>query len=129
MVPDTFDDTLDRIHIRELRLRCIIGINPEERDKLQDVVIDITLYADLSRSAATDCIDDTVDYKAVKLKVMAMVEASSFYLIERLADRVALICLEDTKVRRARVTIEKPGALRFARTVGVEIVRAQQSDG
>lgn len=122
-------ETLDRIHIRELRLRCIIGINPEERDKLQDVVVDITLYADLSRSAATDCIDDTVDYKALKLKVMAMVEASSFYLLERLADCVAQICLEDPKVRRTCVSIEKPGALRFARTVGVEIVRAQQTDG
>jgi FolB domain-containing protein len=114
---------LNRIHIRDLRLRCIIGINPEEREKKQDVVINITLYADLRRAAATDAIEDTVDYKAIKLRVVEEVEASSGYLLERLADRIARICLEDAKVRRARVLIEKPGALRFARTVGVECIR------
>ena len=121
-------DALDRIHIRQLRLRCIIGINPEEREKKQDIEVDITLYADLSQAAATDAIEDTVDYKGIKLKVVELVENSSFFLIERLAERVAEICLADVKVRRARVLIEKPGALRFARTVGVEIFRERPAD-
>lgn len=121
-------DSLDSIHIRQLRLRCIIGINPEERQKKQDVEVNITLYADLSQAAATDNIDDTVDYKSIKLQVVELVEGSSFFLIERLAQRVADICLADPKVRRARVVIEKPGALRFARTVGVEIVRERRAD-
>ena len=121
-------DALDRIHIRQLRLRCIIGINPEEREKKQDIEVDVTLYADLSQAAATDAIEDTVDYKGIKLKVVELVENSSFFLIERLAERVAEICLADVKVRRARVLIEKPGALRFARTVGVEIFRERPAD-
>ena len=123
------EQPLDRIHIRDLRLRCIIGINPEERDKKQDVEINITLWADLRQAGRSDRIVDTVDYKAIKLKVVELVEGSSDWLIERLAQRVADICLEDAKVRRVRVLIEKPAALRFARTVGVEIEREQQADG
>ena len=119
---------LDQIHIRDLRIRCIIGINPEERQKEQDVEINITLYADLRRAAMTDCIEDTVDYKMIKLKVVQEIEASSFLLLERLAGHIADICLADPKVMRVRVLVEKPGALRFARTVGVELVRGRNKD-
>ncbi|MBT3375740.1 MAG: dihydroneopterin aldolase [Lentisphaerae bacterium] len=116
---------LDKIHIRDLQLRCIIGINPEEREKKQDVIINITLSADLRQACRSDCIDDTVDYKTIKTEVAAMTEGSRFLLVERLADEIAAICLRDARVLEARVLIEKPGALRFARTVGVEITRAQ----
>lgn len=116
---------LDLIHIRDLRLRCIIGINPEEREKVQDVIINITLSADLRRACRSDRIADTVDYKRIKSDVVSMAEASSFFLVERLAEAIAEICLRDSRVREARVAIEKPGALRFARTVGVEIARCQ----
>ena len=122
------DGRLDQLHIRDLRVRCIVGVNPEERDKKQEVDINITLYADLRRAARTDAIEDAVDYKAVKAKVVQEIEASSFLLIERLAERVAEICLADPKVKRTRVVVEKPGALRFARTVGVELVREQKTD-
>jgi len=121
-------DHLDRIYIRDLRLRCVVGINPEERQKKQDVDINIALYADLRPAGRTDAIQDTVDYKSIKLRVVEEVEASSFFLVERLAEHVARICLADPKVVRARVLVEKPGALRFARTVGVEIVRDQVDD-
>jgi dihydroneopterin aldolase/D-erythro-7,8-dihydroneopterin triphosphate epimerase len=122
------DGQLDQIHLRDLRVRCVVGVNPEERDKKQDVDINITLYADLRQAARTDAIEDTIDYKAVKAKVMEEIEASSFLLIERLAERVAEICLADPKVKRTRVLVEKPGALRFARTVGIELVREQKAD-
>ena len=118
---------LDQIHVRDLRLRCIIGINPEEREKKQDVVFNLTLYADLSKAARTDAIEDTVDYKSIKLKVLKTVEDSSFFLLERLADHVARVCFTDPHVERARVSVEKPGALRFARTVAVELLR-ERSD-
>jgi len=121
-------DSLDKIHIRDLRLRCIVGINPEEREKAQDVDINITLYVDIRKAGRTDAIDDTVDYKSIKLKVAEDVEASSFFLVERLAQRIADICLADPRVARARVQVEKPGALRFARSVGVEIVRGRDGD-
>jgi len=117
------EPALDKIHIRDLALRCVIGVYPEERRDKQDVNINITLYADLSRAGRTDGLQHTVDYKAVKKGVVAMVEASTFQLVEALAEQIAAICLGSAGVEQVRVLVEKPGALRFARTVGVEIVR------
>ncbi len=119
----------DRIYIRDLHLRCIIGINPEERREKQDVVINVILECDLSKAHQADRIEDTVNYKSIKKKILNMVEASEYQLIETLAERVAAICLEDPNVRQAVVTVDKPGALRFARSVAVEITRVRQSDG
>lgn len=120
-------DRLDRIHIRDLRARCLVGTNPNERVNKQDVVVNITLYADLRKAGRSDDIADTVDYKAVKQTVLALVEGSSFLLVERLAEAIADACLAQAGVRRVRVLVEKPAALRFARTVGVEIVREGQA--
>jgi D-erythro-7,8-dihydroneopterin triphosphate epimerase len=121
------DGQLDRIHIRDLALRCIIGIEPHERDKLQDVVINITLHADLRRAGRSDTIVDTVDYKAIKGKVVDRVEGSSYLLVERLAQEVADVCLAEPRVQRVEVTVDKPGALRFARSVAVEICRERET--
>ena len=114
---------LDELHIRDLMLRCIIGLNDWEREKKQDVMINITLYADLSAACQSDSIENTVDYKAIKQKVVDMVESSSYMLVERLAQHVADICFENPKVQRVKVMIDKTGALRFARSMGVEIIR------
>ena len=120
-------DRLDRIDIRDLMMRCVIGVNEAERREKQDVTICITLFAHLRRAGRTDDIADTVDYKAIKKKVIVMVERSSFFLVERLAERIAEICLEDAGVLRVRVRVAKPGALRFARTVDVTIVRERDT--
>jgi FolB domain-containing protein len=120
---------LDKIHIRDLTLRCIVGINDDERTKKQDVTINIALEADLFSARMSDDIKDTIDYKAVKQRVVTMVEESSYFLVERLAERIAELCLDDSKVERVRVTVEKPGALRFARTVAVEIVKSRPRGG
>ena len=117
---------LDRIHIRDLLVRCIIGIYDDERREKQDVNINITLFADLRKAGQMDDINDTVDYKTIKKKVIAMVEESEFFLVEKLAQRIADICLENPMVQVARVCLAKPGALRFARTVDVEIEREQE---
>lgn len=119
---------LDRILIKDLSLRCIVGIYPEERMEKQDVVINIILHADYRRACQSDRIEDAVDYKKVKKKVVALVEESSFFLIERLAECIADLCLEDSRVRRVEVFLDKPGALRFARSVGVHITREQPAD-
>ena len=113
----------DRIHVQDLLLRCILGVNPEEREKKQDVVINFTLWADLSHPAGTDRIEDTLDYKRLKKKVVDLVEGSSFHLVEALAGAVADLCLEDPRVKAARVRVDKPGALRFAKSVAVEVFR------
>ena len=117
---------LDQIHIRDLLLRCILGVNDEERLNRQDVVINLTLHADLRCAGQTDRLEDTVDYKQIKQRVIALVEGSSCYLVERLAERIAITCLDDQRVRRVKVAVDKPGALRFARSVAVEIVRTRQ---
>lgn len=117
------DAYLDKIHIRDLHASCILGIFPEEREKPQEIALNITLYADLRRASVSDCIEDTVDYKRVKQQVLALVENSSCFLVERLAREVADVCLRDPHVSRVTVTVDKPGALRFARSVAVEITR------
>ena len=114
---------LDRIYIRDLTVRCIVGINEEERVNKQDVIINITLSADLRKPGVTDRLEDTIDYKALKKRILKLVEGSSYFLIERLAQAIAGACLEEAPVQRVRVTIDKPGALRFARSVAVEITR------
>jgi len=114
---------LDQIHIRDLQLRCIIGIYPEERREKQDVVINVTLFADLRKAGRTDDIRNTVDYKAIKKAIVALVDGSAFLLVERLADRIAGTALAERRVRAVTVRVAKPGALRFARTVEVEIHR------
>ncbi|NQU40411.1 MAG: dihydroneopterin aldolase [Lentisphaerae bacterium] len=117
---------LDTIHIRDLLQRCIIGIYDEERREKQDVIINITLYADLRKAGLSDDIEDTVDYKTIKKRVIGMVEGSAYLLVERLAQRIAELCLEDARVEIAQVRVAKPGALRFARTVEVEITRRRK---
>lgn len=115
---------MDRILIRDLRARCILGINEDERREKQDVVINLVLSADLRKPGRSDQFEDAVDYRSLKKRILAMVENSQYYLVERLAERVAEMCLEHhPAVRRAQVTVEKPSALRFARSVGVEITR------
>ena len=118
----------DQILVRDLRFRCIVGVNDEERHEKQDVVAQITLDIDLRKAGRTDALEDTVDYRALKKEVLAMAERSHFQLVEALAESIAAICLKGERVSRVVVAVEKPGALRFARTVGVRIVR-DRKDG
>lgn len=116
---------MDRILIKDLMARCIIGVNDDERREKQDVVVNISVGADLRAAGHSDRFEDAVDYRSMKKKVIAMVEGSRFFLIEALAERIAQICLEDGKVSEVTVCVEKPAALRFARSVGVEITRGR----
>ena len=117
---------MDKIFIRDLALRCVIGVYPEERREKQDVIINIVLECDHSAAAKSDQLADAVDYKGIKKEVIKLVEASEFNLIETLSDRIAQVCLHRKKVRRATVTVDKPAALRFARSVAVEISRERR---
>ncbi|MBI9021009.1 MAG: dihydroneopterin aldolase [Verrucomicrobia bacterium] len=114
---------MDKIHIRDLTLCCIIGLYPEERIHKQDVIINVTMETDLRAAGKSDDLNDTVDYHAIQLSILDLVEKSEFQLIESLADRIAEICLNAPRVQSAKVTIDKPGALRFCRSVAVEITR------
>ncbi len=116
---------MDRILIKDLMARCIIGVNEDERREKQDVIINIAVGADMRAAGKSDRFEDAVDYRSMKKKVIAMVEGSKFFLIEALAERIAEICLENPMVAEVSVCVEKPAALRFARSVGVEITRGR----
>ncbi len=119
----------DLIHIRDLSLRCIIGIYPEERRARQDIILNVTLEVDShARAAESDDIRDATDYKSITKDLIAHVEGSTHNLIETLAERCAAICLQRPSVRSATVSIDKPGALRFARSVAVEIRRERMEN-
>jgi FolB domain-containing protein len=113
----------DRILITDLLVRCIIGVRDVERREKQDVLINLSLSTDLRKAGASDRLEDSVDYRALTKQILGMAERSQFRLVEALAQSVADICLGHPSIEEATVRVEKPGALRFARTVGVEIVR------
>src|SRR5262245_54328675 len=126
MEGDTFMNTaMDRILIKDLMLRCILGLSDEERREKQDVLINLILWTDLRPAAASDSITDAVDYSRVKKRIITLVEGSQYHLAETLADRIASLCLEQPAVQQVQVTVEKPTALRFAHSVGVEIIRSR----
>lgn len=118
---------VDKIHIKDITLSCIIGTFEHERREKQEVNIDVTLHADLHKAGITDDLKKTVDYKAVEQKIMGMVENSSRHLIEALAEDIAGVCLEFDLVEKVDVTVEKPRASMFARTVAVEISREKSN--
>lgn len=113
----------DRILIKDLLVRCILGDSPEERREKQDVLLNVVLFADLAKAGRSDRLQDSVDYRAVKKDILAAVESSQYHLVEALAERVAEICLAHSGVQQVEVTVDKPGALRFARSVAVVIER------
>lgn len=119
---------LDRIFIKDLLVRGILGINPEERVKRQDILINVTMWADTRPAAASDDIADAVNYRTVAKNIIEHIENSGPYLVERLVQEIADICFETAEsVQAVEVAVEKPGALRFARSVGVSIIRTRQS--
>jgi len=116
---------MDRILINQLLVRCILGVSAEERREKQDVLISVALFTDLTKAGRSDRFEDTVDYRAVNKDILAAVDGSQCHLAEALAERVAETCLAHGAVQRVQVTVEKPGALRFARSVAVEIERGR----
>ncbi|HUL00586.1 MAG TPA: dihydroneopterin aldolase [Nitrospirota bacterium] len=117
---------MDRIMINDLLVRCIIGVRDEERREMQDVIINITLFTSLRKAGKSDRLEDTVDYHALKKMIINKAQTWQFYLIEAVADSVASLCLRCGGVHKVTVKIEKPSALRFARSVSVEITRSRK---
>ena len=116
---------MDKIIIRDLLLRGIIGINPEERVKKQDILINMVIFTDIRQAANSDSIEDAVDYKTITKRVIEHVEESADFLVEKLVTDLARMVIVDFNVEKVQVRVEKPGALRFAESVGIEIERTQ----
>lgn len=117
---------MDKVIIKNILARGIIGINEWERDKPQDILINIDLYTEIRGQASKDSISECIDYSQVTKKVIRHAETAKRFTVEALAEDIAQICLEDPRVLKTTVRVEKPGAVRFAQSVGVEIERERK---
>jgi dihydroneopterin aldolase len=113
----------DIIYIKDLRIETIIGIFDWERKVKQEVSIDMEFPFDCKKAAATDSIEDTIDYKAITKGVIKLVEESSVQLQETLAESIATFIKDEYGVKSIKLRVSKPGALRGAKDVGLIIYR------
>jgi dihydroneopterin aldolase len=117
---------MDTIFLSGLTTECIIGIWDWERRVRQKVIVDIEMAADIRRAAATDSIDDTLDYKRVSKRLLEFIGDSQFQLVETLTERIAEIVVREFGVTWVRVRLNKQGAIRGARDVGIQIERRRE---
>jgi dihydroneopterin aldolase len=115
----------DRIFLRGLAVECIIGFIEWERRVRQTVVIDLELPVDCSRAARTDEVADTLDYKSVAKRIISFVGESQYKLVETLAQRTAMVVLAEFGVPWVRLSVNKPGAIRHSKDVGVAVLRTR----
>jgi len=118
--------TEDVILITDLLVRGIIGVNDWERERPQDILINIALRADTRAAARADDVAHSVNYRTIAKEVIRHVEGAARLTLEALADDLARLCLADDRVAQVTVRVEKPSAVRFARSVGVEILRRRE---
>ena len=116
---------MDQVIIRDLLARGVIGVYDHERNITQDILINVVLYADLRRAAQSDQIEDCIDYERTAQRLRHHAEGAARFTVEALAEDLAQICLEIPGVEKVRIRVEKPGAVRFARSVGVEVERVK----
>jgi FolB domain-containing protein len=116
---------MDKVIIKDLLVRGIIGVNDWERKRAQDILINITLFTNTRRAAETDNIADCVNYSTMSKRIQAHAESAERLTVEALANDLTKICLEDKGVQKVILRVEKPGAVRFAKSVGVEIERSR----
>jgi FolB domain-containing protein len=116
---------MDKVIIKDLLARGIIGVHDWERNRPQNILINITIFTDTRRAAQTDSLDDCINYSTMSKKVLAHAESVNRLTVEALANDLARICLEEDGVQKVIVRVEKPGAVRFSESVGVEIERSR----
>jgi FolB domain-containing protein len=117
---------MDQIFIKDLLVRGVIGISEAERAQPQDILINIVLFSDTQEAGKSDRLEDTVNYRTVAKAILAHAEKAARHTVEALAADISLLCLQEPRVERVRVRVEKPGAVRFSRSVGVEIERVKE---
>ncbi|GBF29354.1 MAG: dihydroneopterin aldolase [Proteobacteria bacterium] len=117
---------MDIVFIRDLQIETVIGIYDWERKVRQIISLDIDMASDIKKAADSDNIDDTLSYKTVAKRLIAFVEQSEFELVEALAEKICEIILEEFNVPWVRLTLNKPGAVRGSKSVGVMIERGQK---
>ncbi|MEM3972683.1 MAG: 2-amino-4-hydroxy-6-hydroxymethyldihydropteridine diphosphokinase [Saccharolobus sp.] len=110
-----------KIIIEDLKVGTIIGVNPNERVDKQEVSIDLEIWCDLQEGVKTDKIVDTIDYKIIKKEILSYVENSSYNLLETLAYKICKVVLQDNRIKKVKVRVNKPGALSYAKNVAIEL--------
>lgn len=118
--------TLDTLFINDLTIPCIIGVFDYERMEKQNVIISISLFVDTKKAGETDNLKDTVSYQTIAKEVGDMVSKSKFQLLEKLAQEVANVCLKDKRVKQVKIHIEKPKAIKIAKSGAIEIIRSNE---
>lgn len=118
---------MDQVIIKDLLARGVIGISEQERARAQDILINAVVFTDIHRAAQSDAIEDCVDYSLLAKKLLAHAESAARHTVEALVSDLARLCLEQPGVAGVRIRVEKPGAVRFAHSVGVEIERFNES--
>ena len=116
---------MDQTFIKDLLVRGVVGISEKERAQPQDILINVILFGDITRAGQTDDIEDCINYRTIAKKIIAHAESIQRFTVEALATDLASLCLENPAVRKVRMRVEKPGAVRFTASVGVEIEREQ----
>lgn len=116
---------MDQIFINDLLIRGVIGISDREREQPQDILVNIVIFTDASKAGSSDNIEDSVNYRTTAKMVLALVEKAKRYTVEALATDIAKLILAEPGALKVRVKVEKPGAVRFSRSVGVEIERSK----
>jgi len=117
---------LDRIFIKDLLVRGIVGIKPDERANRQDILVNATFWADTRAPGASDAIEDTVNYRSAAKAMIAHIETAKPNLVEKLAADLVYLCFEsDPRIEAVELSVEKPGAVRFSRSVGLTIYRTR----
>lgn len=114
---------MDQVMIKDLLARGVIGIADRERERPQDILINVTIYTDMRKAAESDHLSDCVDYSKLAKKLLAHAETAQRYTVEALANDLAQLCLAEEGAKGVRIRVEKPGAVRFSGSVGVEIER------
>jgi dihydroneopterin aldolase len=117
---------MDIIYLHGLKVDCVIGVWEWERRITQTITIDLDMGFDISAAAASDELADTLSYKDVSKRVESFVKESEFALVEKLVEEIANILLNEFEIRWCRVRVNKFGAVRGARDVGIVIERGQQ---
>ena len=116
---------MDKILIQDLIVHAIIGVNDWERNKAQDILINIEIGTDLKHAGASDKLEDSISYRTVTKQIIGLVETAQRFTVEALAEDIATLCLQELKAASVRVKVEKPGAVTGTRSVGVEIERSK----
>ena len=114
---------MDKIFLNDLKTEAIIGIFDWERQVKQTILIDLEISADVRKAALSDSIQDTLNYKRIAKRLLEYIDTTSFHLVETLAESIAMLVIEEFDVSWIKVTLNKPGAIRSSRSVGIIIER------